>query len=211
MSNLKIYRNLLRLYPKNYRDQYAEQMTQTLEDMLENEPSRIARARLWLRSSYELPFSIINQNILAIGDNSMHPENYLKRNGLVATALMAPFVAAIVASNINTIIYGNNLQSSWLWATPTILLWAIILPALAFIICLASYIYYAKSAKGSLSKRLLSIGKTWPIIAAGIIGLGIVMFVFFHDSASCLQQDPIRTIHNPSQTYQCIKNRTFGG
>jgi hypothetical protein len=66
-----VYELFLKLYPKSYRAHYADQMVQTLADMLDDQLDGSGRFMVWLRASSELPVGIVQQNITAIGEEGM--------------------------------------------------------------------------------------------------------------------------------------------
>ncbi|HSX15792.1 MAG TPA: hypothetical protein VLF40_03300 [Candidatus Saccharimonadales bacterium] len=56
----RVYRALLRLYPKAHRKEYGEQMVQTLDDMLADHQDKFT---IWLRVGSELPLNVIEEHI----------------------------------------------------------------------------------------------------------------------------------------------------
>jgi hypothetical protein len=152
-----IYQQLLKLYPKPYREKYAEQMVQTLSDMLEDQTSGSGKTLVWLRAYGDLPLTIISQSALALGDNFMtQTPTYIKRNGIIAALLLVPFVAAAIADSLDMAINHQSLQHSWAWSMPVEMSWLLILPALAVLLALASYLCYAASPKsGAFTVRRL--------------------------------------------------------
>lgn len=203
------YEKLLGLYPKAYRDKYARPMTQTLADMLGDQTNTRGKILVWLRVSLDLPVSIMNQNSLALGGNDMRETpNYIRRNGIIASALLVPFVLAILAGSLD-----HQLHNSWLWRTPALVVWVALLPALAFLLAVSSYILYAASSslRQNWMSRLFDIKHTWPVVLTGLVGLGIIGLVLFHDSAHCVADNPYKEAHNFNQTLQCTKRGFLGG
>ncbi|HSX42711.1 MAG TPA: hypothetical protein VLF59_01355 [Candidatus Saccharimonadales bacterium] len=94
-NRFPIYELFLRLYPKRYRQQYADQMVQTLADMLEDQSGRSGRLMVWLRASSELPVGIVQQNITSIGEKSM---NKLAATTNKRLAIIAGVLIVIVAA-----------------------------------------------------------------------------------------------------------------
>jgi hypothetical protein len=82
MPKYRLYRALLQLYPRRFRDHYGQEMVQVLDDLLAEEASVTARTAVWLRVYSELPYSIIYENISNLGDDRMSKLNKLnKLNG----------------------------------------------------------------------------------------------------------------------------------
>jgi len=205
------YTQLLRLYPKAYRDKYAPQMVQTLADMLDDQPNKYARLAIWLRIGVDLPVSIVHQNIMYIGEVSM--PTYIKRNGIIAGLLLVPFLLALIANALTATIYHRDLYNSVVWSTPVLTTWIIILPSLALLIALASYINFLQHSpkQTPFFQRLHNVKQVWPIALAGSCGLGILCLVAFHDSAHCPLQNPLHTITQPGKVWQCTTRGFLGG
>ena len=62
-SSYPVYRALLRLYPKAHRQEYGEQMLQTLDDMLSEHQNKSERMAIWLRIGRELPLNVVEEHI----------------------------------------------------------------------------------------------------------------------------------------------------
>jgi hypothetical protein len=212
-NRLTVYRRLLRLYPKAYREEYAEQMVQTLSDMLDDQLDGSNRMLITCQAYGSLPFTIFNQNALAVADNLMNQTpGYIKRNGAVAALLLVPTLLVLATNSLNMAINHHSMQTSWLWSRPLVAAWAIILPAAAFLLGLASYAVYAASrSDASLLKRLSDVKQTWPVVLAGICGLALLLLVLFHDSAHCWVQNPVHTVTHLQQTWQCTTEGFLGG
>jgi hypothetical protein len=100
-----LYRQLLMLYPKQYRSQYDEQMLQTLTDMLADQPTRADRAKVWLRAGMDLQQNLLIQNIRNIGENYM---NIIIKIALCATWLL------IAAADIQAFRALRSVGTDWL-------------------------------------------------------------------------------------------------
>ncbi len=61
--SLRLFRVLLQLYPKRFRDAFAEEMTQTFRALLNAESSRGTSAflRLWQRTVWDMASSAIKE------------------------------------------------------------------------------------------------------------------------------------------------------
>jgi phosphoglycerol transferase MdoB-like AlkP superfamily enzyme len=209
-SRLDWYGKLLQLYPRAYRDTYTGQMQQTLRDMLHDQPSRLGREAIWLRTLADTGVSLVKQHAYATAD--FRTPDYLRRASIIAAFLVLPFVVAVVVNSIVVAATGRGLYQTWAWSTPVLTAWVLVLPAAAVLLSIATYIYFwVHLPERSVLGRLATTAKTWPFATAGIVGVGILCTLVFHDSVHCVAQNPIRTVRNASQTWQCIQDGTFGG
>lgn len=199
------YSRLLRLYPPSYQAEYGEQMLQTLADMLDNaQPGE--KWRIWLRTGLDFSPSIIKQQLSYEGGimaNQM--PSYIKRNGLIGAGLVAPFFVFVI---INSFI-DHDLSHSLVWHTNVLFTWLVILPGLAVILNAAALLRWLLKqrppAKTSLWRRVVDLRHNWPAIGVVIVGLGILLFVFGHDSVHCITGNPLHEVTNWQQTSQCIQ------
>lgn len=138
---------------------------------------------------------------------------YVKKTGLTAAALVAPFFFAVTANSISMWILNRNLENSWVWSTPILVGWVLILPAAAFIIAFSGYLRlaFADNLKSSIVRRLFDYKHSWPVTIPALVALGILAVLVFHDSAHCLIGNPIETARNASQTWRCVDGGLFGG
>lgn len=136
---------------------------------------------------------------------------YIKRNALLSSVLLLPFLAVLAANGLDKLINNRDLYNSWLWHAPVLRIWIIILPALAFLFVAASYIAFiikGSSSKQSWFKKMFDIRHMWPIILPGLIAFGVLFLVEFHDSTQCWVQTPGHLMTHISQTWQCtLSNR----
>jgi hypothetical protein len=210
---LKRYESFLRLYPEPYRNSYGKQMRQTFEDMLADASSDSERRAIYRRVALNLPVSIAHAQLSYLG-GIMQTEtpNYVKRTGLLTAALIVPFFLAVITNAFNEAVYGHDLDSSWLWSTPALFTWVLILPAMAVVLALVVYVRFTMVCNQSnLFKRIFNVRVTWPVVVPGVLAIGILFFLVFHDSAHCIIGNPVRIVHNPHQTWQCISSGFFGG
>jgi len=199
------YSKLLYLYPVSYRKEYGEQMLQTLADMLDD-PQQ-SHTSIWLRITLDFPLSVLKQQVTYTGEAmATAMPTYIKRNALIGAGLIAPFFIILTINGI----LGNRLQSSWLWQSWVLFIWLIVLPALAVACNLAAWIRWSRAAretKQSLWRILTDFRLSWPALTMMILGMGILGLVFFHDSVHCVAGNPVRELHNPSQTWHCIEQQ----
>lgn len=93
----RIYRALLRLYPKSHREIYGEQIVQTLDDILSDQGRARGRLAVWLRVACELPVNIIEENLNNKGDIGMRITKINNRQ-LVYGALIILVAGSYVAT-----------------------------------------------------------------------------------------------------------------
>jgi len=201
------YSKLLRLYPKPYRTQYGDQMLQTLADMLENAPTARQRFSVWARTVIDLPISLVNQQLNYVGEIMIHETpKYVKNSAIAGAAMLAPFFLIVSAASID-----KNLRHSFLWHYPTLFTFFVILPTLAFLVAAIAFVCWLIERHQQENKSWLSglfdFQHNWHLLSILVVGLGIVALVFGHDSVHCITGNPIREMHNPHQTWQCIQQR----
>jgi hypothetical protein len=59
----RLYSALLHAYPASFRQHYSVIMQQTLDDMLQAEPSRTGRLAIWVRTLLDLPLSASKEQL----------------------------------------------------------------------------------------------------------------------------------------------------
>lgn len=127
------------------------------------------------------------------------PQN-LKRNAIIGVFMLVPFFV-VIASNVLT---NDHLASSTsLNRVFFFLIFA--LPLVAFLLNAAALLKWASKSR-SFWKSLFDFKRNWVTIVVAGLALLIAAFVPLHDSVHCLTGNPIKELHNPRQTLQCIKN-----
>jgi hypothetical protein len=186
-------------------------MLQTLDDMVEDQPTATSKNLIKTKAYMELPLSIVQQNFVVASASFFNDTpDYARQTSTVGAILMIPFFLIILTDATER----PGLTSSTVWvAVLTVSLLA--LPALAFVINTLSYLVWLRGSNGhkksSLRARVFSFKQTWPMLAVGGAGLALCLIVLFHNSAHCIIGNPVRTVHNPSQTWQCISRGFLGG
>ena len=200
------YRQLLRLYPKAYRDRYGEQHLQALADMLDDQPTSGGRAGVWLKISFDFPVSLAHQTI-ALNDTPQ----YLRLTGLISGLLLIPFLAALTANAFDQAVNHQTLYHSWVWSLPVLRLWVLILPMIAVALSAVAFLVYlyreTQARKVSLLAALFNLRKNWPVALAGAAALGILFILFFHDSVHCFVQNPAHLVTHWHAAWVCARNR----
>jgi hypothetical protein len=221
MSNLSrrfpLYSKLLGLYPKRYRQQYGEQILQTTADMLDESVKTKSKLAVWTRVSINLPINVFQTQLhYAGGIMKNETPSYVKRNSLIGTAMLLPFIAALLANSIDKIINNHTLYSSWAWRLPLLRLWVLWLPEAAFLLMVGTYIYFLvkrkKNEHVSFIKRVADIKHSWPILMPGILAFGILFILAFHDSVQCWVHNPSYAVSHVSQELSCTnRNQSLKG
>lgn len=204
------YSKLLSLYPAGYKREYGEQMLQTLADMLDDEQRR--PAAVWVQLAVDFPFSVIKQQASYTGATMTHDmPRFAKRNAAFGAALLLPFILALLANGLDTAINSRTLYNSWLWRVPVLNIWALWLPLTGALFVLASFIALlrqrGKASRTSWFRQIFDVRHNWPLLIVTLASVFIVGLVLFHDSVHCVTGNPVRELHNPSQTLQCIEQR----
>lgn len=210
------YEKLLKLYPKAYRDKYGAEILQTLEDMLDDQPTSLGRAKVWLRTFLDLPIDVFNQNALAIGNDFINETpDYIKQNGFFSGLLLLPFFLIVAINAIDRALFNHTLYHSWLWSQVSIITWIVVFPSLAIAIALYGYITYLVRGTGknklSLKDKILDVRRTWPVIISGLFAVSVIFILLFHDSAHCWRQNPVYFVTKWHQTWQCTTDGFLGG
>jgi len=199
------YSKLLSLYPSNYRQNYGEQMLQTLADMLDD-PER-SKTAVWSRLTLDFPLSLLKQQLIYTGEvMAMDTPYYVKRSAVVGSALVAPFFIFLALNGI----MHNRLQHSWVWNSWFLFVWLILLPAIAALANIQALVRSRQAAGTAQNKRAVGVTarSSWPALTILLVSLGILGIVFFHDSVHCVTGNPYRELHNWHATWQCIQNGT---
>jgi len=195
------YSRLLWLYPAGYRMQYEEQMLQTLADMLDD-PGR-SKASIWARTVLDLPVSAIYQQLSYEGGIMKNETpSYMKRSALLGSIMLLPFWAVVIINSLNN----HSIPSSHDWEL-TYKLLLVGLPVIAFLLNIAAFWRWVATRHKlgtSYLKSLFDFRHNWTVLVVAGLGLLIALFVPFHDSVHCLTGNPVRELHNPHQTLQCI-------
>jgi hypothetical protein len=201
-----IYSRLFNLYPKAYRLQYSEPTLQTLADMLDDADSPTAKAMIWLRTAFDLPYSISKQQLSYVGA-TLHQEMppYMKRSSLAGAVLVAPFFAFVLANAVS----GQRLYDSLVWSVWALFIWLIVLPSLAIAINTIALLQWLHEQRlrnhTGFWRTLFDFKHNWPVIGVLVIALGIIALVFGHDSVHCLGGNPLQEAANWHSTWRCIQ------
>lgn len=167
---VRVYSLLLRLYPRGHRDQYGQQMLQTVEDMLDHAPSTVDRMSVWARIMADLPLSVCKEHLEAMGENMQTLSSNHIKFGTIA-ALLAGLVnlGAFVGNKI--IVAFGAMDSIWLISP----LHGFLFPTLALLI--VGVILWA--SRRSSQSAPISTGRMWLLATiASIAIMNIALFAF---------------------------------
>lgn len=210
-SRFPRYAKFLKLYPAEYYKKYGHEILLTTADMLDEAKSRRERLLIWSSIALDLSANILRQQLIyAGGVMANETPHYVKRNSIVAGALLIPFAVALTANALNKMIFGQALYHSWLWRTPVLSTWVLILPELALLLALSTYVFFIvrknKNISPSWVYRAVNLRRVWPMMIPAILALGILFIIAFHDSVQCWTNNPMH-IH---QALQCTgKNQSL--
>ena len=88
----RVYRALLRLYPKAHRHEYGELMVQTFDDLLSENTGAGHAAAIWLRVVGELPSNIVQEHIHNLEGKKMSDFRPNKRMVITTSAVVVSLV-----------------------------------------------------------------------------------------------------------------------
>jgi hypothetical protein len=212
MSGLKerfpIYSKFIRLYPLGYQKEYGQQILQTTADMLDNAKSDRQKLLIWSKVVADTPKNITKQQLQLVGGTYMkETPNYVKISGILTGLLLIPFFLALIANGLDKVINNHTLYNSWIWRYDYIRIWVLILPMIAVLVAIISLLYFIiHSPAKNPSKRwrlVYDLKHNWPIVATGLVALGILFMFRFHDSVPCLLQIPRHFLSHRNQGQVC--------
>jgi hypothetical protein len=171
-------------------------MMQTLEDMLADQPTQLARWKLWLRTMLDLPITTAYQYAQTGGATMNQAPNYAKQGTLLSAALLLPFVIVITLNIIHPF--------AGVWRTVEYIS-VFILPVVALVMGLAvlgrlliSHDLWARV------KSIKQLQNNWILLAVPLLASVIVTFAFGHDSVHCVTDNPLKAISHPAHTLECV-------
>lgn len=118
---------------------------------------------------------------------------------MLGALMLAPFFVVVIGN----VLSNYQIADSTGWNRFFFFL-IFILPLMAFVLNTAALWQWASHRK-NFWHSLLDFKRSWATIAIALLALAIAVFVPFHDSVHCVSGNPIKEIHNPSQTLKCIK------
>lgn len=202
------YSRLVRMYPKKYQQEYSDQMLQTLADMLDDAQTKRKRTLIWTRVTLDLPVSIMKQQLTSGGEVMWRDTpDYIKYNAVVAAVLLLPFFVLLLLDAVTA----HALYHTWLWKTPVLATWLIVMPAAAFVLSTGTLVRWAfvRIQQGGVGYRkvLFDFRHNWTMLTAIVLSLGIIALAFGHDSVHCVTHNPITEARNWHNTWRCIQQR----
>lgn len=199
--SLQIYRLLCSLYPKAYRARYEDQIMATAEDMLSAASSPIVRSTVITKLVFELPGSIIKQQVVAAqhspaGGIVMQGDKLARLNAL----LMAPFFVLIALNAyVRTVATWHTVMYIGIVVLPII--------ALAVGASVSIWVIFLNMDRTASYRRIpVILARNWQIASSALLALFIVGFVFGHDSVHCVTDNPAQAAQHPSQTLRCVEH-----
>jgi hypothetical protein len=215
MHNLKgrfpIYSRLIKLYPTPYQKEYGEQILQTTADMLDNSPTVVTKAGVWMHITFDLSLNVMKQQLYYSGGtyNMKQTPGYIKQSSVISGLLLVPFFVTFIASSIGRHANNQALHNSWLWKSPFVAIWMIYLPEVALLLALVSYIVFLSrrtTIRSRLLERLRDLKHTWMVIVPIVLALGILFVIGLHDVGGCWLHSPIHISH----AWQCtVENQSL--
>lgn len=158
-------------------------MLQTMEDILQDTPKPYARNMLLLKEIIATPLNACEQYLVLYSKNKGISARTVV--ALIALALLLPFIFALIADEISELLTGAHLYTSWLWSTPILFIWIVLLPFMSLALSISIYAISLVRQKRQGHKINLLAKRYWLVIFTIIISLGILGLVVFHDSVHC--------------------------
>jgi hypothetical protein len=103
-SDLGWYRLLLKLYPKAYRQEYADEMLATLQEMFAAAPSARDKRQLVVRIIKDYVLSLSRQNLYATTSSFNAAPYPIKRDTAISASLVAPFFIIFTYNTLSLIV-----------------------------------------------------------------------------------------------------------
>lgn len=194
----KLYRTLLLLYPRMYRQDYGEQIAQTFDDMVQGEGNRAKKVWLILKEYLTLPGNVIEQYVAEASLRGGLSDQTLL--AILSMVLLIPFVVALTADELSERLYHAHPFQDWLWSPLVIFIWLIVLPGIGLFVSLAAYVIFILRKSIQQSKLTLQFERAWALLLVIFLSAGLLFAVLYRDGLSCLQHDQKR----PTKLVQCI-------
>jgi hypothetical protein len=177
------YDLLLFLYPKSYREKYGDQIIQTIEDMLDNEPHVLRKASIWAKEIIVLPGNVLEQHMAVVAHRRNLTPNILI--GLVALTLLVPFFVASVLDELSEYFANQHLYDSWFWSKPMLTIWVIILPMMSLFVSLATWAVLALRASIKNRRVTLQFKKLRLIVIVALVSFGTLFITVVYNGFGC--------------------------
>lgn len=205
------YRKLLKLYPKTYRDHYESAHLQTLADMLDDQPTTRGRADVWLKTCLDFPITLTTQLAINLEGTVMNEvPQHVRWGGLIGGACLLPFLAALLANSLDNAINHHSLYATWVWSYPALVVWVLVLPALALGISAVTFLIYlsreTKVHRGGWLMAVVDIRRNWPAVLVGGAAAAVLFILFFHDSVHCFARNPLYLFSHWHAAMVCARN-----
>jgi hypothetical protein len=163
----EIYKNMLKFYPRQFREEYAGEMEITFNAMVDECQTTKERLVLYKITFDDYLLSLVYQYILAF--RNMFPErpNYVRFSNKLSLILLAPFFLSVCYNLSNQYIFNRVAPYAWL-EQKTWVIYCIIMPLLALLILLLA-------TTKSFSDRLYfnKTGQQWREVANDFIALAL--------------------------------------
>jgi hypothetical protein len=126
------YRLLLKLYPKDYKHDYEEEMLTTLQAMYSEAKTSAAKRQLTLRILKDYLLSLSRESLYATGNSFQEAPGTIKRDFAISAGLVAPFFLIFIY-NISSFILRHADVLSRL-ESHTWVIYSIVLPIIGLVL-----------------------------------------------------------------------------
>jgi len=175
---IKIYEQAIRLLPVAYREQYAEPMVRTLEDMMTDQPTCMAQWNVWLRTMLDLPIITAYQYAQIGGTTMSHTPKYAKQGTLLSALLLLPFIIVITLNSVHPFArFWSGVGYFSIFILPVI--------ALLLSLVILGRLLLAHNLWSQLT-NIKQLQNNWILLAVPSLAFAMVLFAFGHDSVHCI-------------------------
>lgn len=205
-TTLKVYSAAQKLYPKKFQSDYSKVQIQTLSDLLDHTNSSGDRFKVWARVWADLAASILVEQINYQGTTLMNETpKFLKTASLISGLMLVPFIVALFADGLSKVLDHRVAGVSWAMQFPLVALSVFVwLPEAALLLAFASFTVYLVRGKANWPSRLSDIRHTWIIVVPGVMAVGILGLLAFHDSFQCVS--PSHLFGHSTNIVRCVIN-----
>jgi hypothetical protein len=191
-----LYKKLLKLYPKQFREKFGNEILIVLNDLKRDEIREKGTVGIgfWTLHIADLTKGIFLEHTYLLQEYGIKKYFHLNGFNIMGIIFLIPIFLMLVADFSSRIIQGNLLHyngatynyfsHSFLYQRPVIYIWVIILPVLAIILNALSLI--VKRGKHTRFLSTVFIKNNFITILILLFGFGVIFMIKFHDFLPCV-------------------------
>ncbi len=192
----RIYKQLLLLYPKRYKDRFANEMLQVFNDLRSDELEEKGKIGVgfWTLQFADLTKSLLSENFDAMQKQGIKKYFHLTTYNIWGIILLLPIFIMSVIDFSSRIAQGNLfhynkttynfLSHTFLYQTPVLFTWVILFPLAAVVLNVFPLIKTRSKRAHVLSFSFVKSNLVTLIILC--FGLGFIFMIRFHDFLPCV-------------------------